>query len=51
MNANAVFGNLDTIAAAAADAASADRSVVSVDSTEAPTTIPCGITISITLDC
>ncbi|MDA2812530.1 hypothetical protein O4J56_17940 [Nocardiopsis sp. RSe5-2] len=44
-----LFGDLDLLAAAGAEAA--DVTVAMDESVDAPTTVPCGITISITLDC
>lgn len=50
-HATAVFGDLSALAEEAATVA-LDDVTVSLDGAEdAPTSVPCGITISITLDC
>ncbi|MFD3686115.1 hypothetical protein ACFWTE_14990 [Nocardiopsis sp. NPDC058631] len=46
-----IFGDLDLLATAGAQVAHDDMSVTMDEGTDAPTSVPCGITISITLDC
>lgn len=46
-----VFGDLELLSTAGAQAAQEDMSVTLDEGFDAPSTIPCGITISITLDC
>lgn len=48
---SSVFGDLDLLATAGAEVAHDDMSVVLDDGADAPTSVPCGITVSITLDC
>ncbi len=51
MNAEAVFGNLDDTAEVGAVALESDKSVELTDAADAPTSVPCGITISILIEC
>lgn len=46
-----IFGDIELLSTAGAQAAQEDVSITLDEGVDAPSTVPCGITISITLDC